>query len=253
MTLRHLLIDGDILVYQKLLQSIMEETLVDDEGEYYTRKVVSHKVVIDGIKEQIQCWLTALEASTYTFAMSCPKNNYRKQLYPEYKLNRIHMKKPLGLDYIKRSVAVAMAAKILPSLEGDDVLGILATHPTWKKNYQKITLSLDKDMKTIPGYYSKDGLEIVHISKEEAKYFHYLQTIAGDSTDNYPGCKGIGAVKAEKILEKKGCSWDTVVNTYKENGFTEEDALLQARLAYILQYPHYNIKEKKVVLWTPEM
>ena len=78
----------------------------------------------------------------------------------------------------------------------------------------------------------------------------YTQVLTGDSTDNYPGCPGIGPKKAADILNKE-LSWTSVVNAYLKAGLTEEDALLQARMARILQASDWNSKQQEPILWTP--
>jgi hypothetical protein len=50
--------------------------------------------------------------------------------------------------------------------------------------------------------------------------------------------------------DKKGYTWDTVVEAYEKAGLTEDDALVTARLARILRAEDYdgvNIK-----LWEPK-
>jgi len=68
------------------------------------------------------------------------------------------------------------------------------------------------------------------------------------------GCKGVGDKTARKILGEVGGKsleemWDLVKSTYKKQGFTEEDALLNARMARILRAEDYDFKNKKVKLW----
>ena len=53
------------------------------------------------------------------------------------------------------------------------------------------------------------------------------------------------------ILEKEGYNWNTVVDAYTKAGQTEEEALLNARLAYILQNKDYDITKKEIKLWLP--
>ena len=68
----------------------------------------------------------------------------------------------------------------------------------------------------------------------------------GDRADNYAGCPGVGDVTARKLLEKD-CSWDTVVSAFEKVGLSEEDALVQARVARILRNTDY--KGTQVILW----
>jgi DNA polymerase-1 len=145
-----------------------------------------------------------------------------------------------------------------PSLEGDDVLGILATHPALVKG-DRIVVSIDKDMNTIPGLHlnyghargSEDWEQHIRVVTEEmADRYHLYQTLTGDSTDGYPGCPGIGPVKAERILAESP-TWSAVVKAYKDAGLGQAVALQNARVARICRHTDYDFKKKEVVLWHP--
>ena len=71
----------------------------------------------------------------------------------------------------------------------------------------------------------------------------------GDATDGYQGLKGVGPKTAVKLLDKHGWDWGAVVKIYESKGMTEADALLTARLAYILRKD--NFKDGKIILWKP--
>ena len=90
----------------------------------------------------------------------------------------------------------------------------------------------------------------MEISLEQADRTHLTQALTGDITDGYSGCPGIGPKTAIKVL-KEG-DWIEVVAAYEKVGLTEEDALIQARVARILRHGEYNKKTKEVKLWTPE-
>ena len=45
---------------------------------------------------------------------------------------------------------------------------------------------------------------------------------------------------------------DKVVETFKEKGLTEDDALINARLARILTVDDYDFTTKKPIPWTPK-
>ena len=56
-----------------------------------------------------------------------------------------------------------------------------------------------------------------------------------------------------KLLDKNGATWRTVVDAYESKGQNEEEALLNARLSYILRsLSEYNEKEGEVRLWMPK-
>lgn len=80
-----------------------------------------------------------------------------------------------------------------------------------------------------------------------------MQTLAGDQTDNYPGCPGVGMKTADKLLDGliQKDMWSCVVERFNKAGLEEEEALLQARLAHILQVGEYDFDTNSVVMWTP--
>jgi DNA polymerase-1 len=45
--------------------------------------------------------------------------------------------------------------------------------------------------------------------------------------------------------------WDIILMAYGSKGLTEDDAILQARMAHILRATSYNFKTKKIRLWQP--
>ena len=45
--------------------------------------------------------------------------------------------------------------------------------------------------------------------------------------------------------------WDIILKTYTKAGYTEQDAITQARISYILQWEDYDFKSKKIRAWKP--
>ena len=133
-----------------------------------------------------------------------------------------------------------------PSLEADDLLGLMST--------DNIMVSIDKDLQTVEGkHYNPDKGELYEVTADEAHYNHMFQTLCGDSTDGYKGCPSVGAKTAEKILDvPTGDMWSEVLATYEKKGLTYEDALIQARIARILRGDEYNLDTGEMNLWTPE-
>ena len=111
-------------------------------------------------------------------------------------------------------------------------------------------------MKTLTAkYYDSGSDERKRITEKEANYNHMLQTLTGDTTDNYKGLQGVGKVGAEKIINKDMSykeMWQAVIEAYKARGFTEQDALVQARVSRILRHYDYDYQRKKPLYWTIE-
>ncbi len=95
------------------------------------------------------------------------------------------------------------------------------------------------------------------VEPNDAHYFFWTQTLTGDTCDGFPGCPGIGPKKAHKIIldmlldVDSRTEWSFIVEAYQKKGLTEADALVQARVARILQHTDYDFVNKKVILWNP--
>ena len=185
------------------------------------------------------------EASGCNKVITCLSgdNLYRKDVAPYYKANRKGTRKPMLLNFAKKYLADNYNGKVEDKLEADDLLGILGS-----ADNTTVIWSADKDLLTIPAYHLIDG-KVVEIDKEEADYHFYVQSLTGDSTDNYKGCPSVGAKTADKLLQENGTTWETVVDAYAKQGLSEEVAIENARLARILRDGEYNFKTQKVKLW----
>jgi DNA polymerase-1 len=173
--------------------------------------------------------------------------NFRKEIYQEYKGHR-NRKKPCGYKRAINWLKDLYEVKVFPTLEADDALGIWQTKDPSEDH---IIVSPDKDMRQIPGRLYDLNTHVVTITPEEGNRWHLIQTLSGDQTDGYGGCPGIGIKKAEALFDKHGESWATVVQAFEKAGLTEEDALLNARLARILQSTDYDHSAGTVRLWNP--
>lgn len=245
---RTLLIDGDIVAYQ--FAAAAEETMEMEGG------VIALHADPAVAKENADAWIASclrkLEG-THAVVVLTDSTNWRKKVLRTYKDNRSGTRKPLILSHVRQHLIDNHGAKIKPGLEGDDVMGILSTHPTLIKG-EKIIVSADKDMRTIPGLFCRYGIgegnAIETITEEMADHFHMIQTLTGDPTDGYKGCPGIGIKKATTILSS-GPAWPAVVEAYEKAKLTEEDALVQARVARILRHTDFNFHTGEPILWSP--
>ena len=247
---RTILIDADVLYYQFAFRNQVDIDW-DGDGELSTLSW-EDKALVD-THEFIEDLKALLKADKVCLAESS-RDNYRKYLWPDYKAHRKDSRKPEAFRAIKDWVTWGDHGYLVvsyPWLEGDDILGIWAT--TAPKGEESIIVSIDKDMETVPGklyLWNKPDLGVREISEEQAYWNHMYQTLVGDSADGYKGCPGIGPVKATRILnETELALWDAVVDTYESKGLTEEDALLQARLAFILRHGYF--RPDGIRLWHP--
>ena len=234
-----LLIDCDYIVYKCCAAT---ETEIDF-GEDLIVVTSNFSEAYKNVKREIQKVQDEFMCNDVILFFTSP-NNFRKKILPEYKGHR-QRKKPCGFKRVINNLKLEYKVVIKDGLEADDALGIYAT-----KYPGNVLVSPDKDMKQIPGelYDFKDRSTV---TPEEGAKWHLIQTMAGDNTDGYAGVPGIGVKKAEKIFEEKGYTWKAVVETFEEKDMTEEDALINARLARILTADDYNFDTKEPILWTP--
>lgn len=257
---RTVIIDGDVVVY-KVAEAVADsyEIAASEDDDFIYRNIgwANKESAIDTLEKMIDKICKDCKADNVCIALSDMKSNFRKVINPNYKGNRKTIK-PILYEFL-RNYMNETGYKVYerPNLEADDVIGILATSEKIIKG-DKVIWSLDKDFKTIPCKFhrakigSKD--ESIIISKEEADWWFMYQTLIGDKVDGYDGCKGIGDKTARKILGEIGenpiyVMWQSVIDAYKSKGYTEEDALRNARMARILRAEDYDFKKKEVKLW----
>lgn len=243
----YLLFDADMFVFRACAA---EETEINWYGDLWTlhSEVSECKAKIDEMISAItDIVLNHLKYEGNYEIVMCfsDKQNFRKKLLSTYKLNRADRRKPLAYSAMVDWVKKHYTAKSYKGLEADDVIGIMAT----ASKGNAVVISGDKDMKSIPAiFYDFIHNEFYDITEEQANYWHLYQTLVGDVADNYKGCPKIGNVGATKLLSNSA-TWETVVGAFEKAGLTSDDALLQARLAYILRTE--NFKEGKILLWIP--
>jgi len=244
-----LLVDGDIVAYRTAMS--FEHAIEWDEGFWTLHSDVQECTA--EIDNYLNWLLDEVEEATDVIVALTDKENFRKELCTDYKANRANKRKPLALNGIRKHLIEEFDAIVWPKLEADDVIGILATQKKMIDNC--IIVSPDKDLLQIPGYHFIDG-SLIHRCMDECNKWHMMQTLTGDTTDNYKGCPGIGPVKAERLLTPSdgGSSngvwmWRKVVGAFEKAGLTEEEALLNANLSHILR--HENYKDMRVNLWQP--
>jgi len=173
--------------------------------------------------------------------------NFRKKIYPDYKGHRMK-RKPLGYKRLVNYCRENHNFKLIEGLEADDTIGIEATrHP----DPSNIIVSPDKDMRQIPSVLWNMTDDVVEITEQEGDRWHLIQSLSGDPTDGYSGCPGIGVKRATELLNKNENQWEAVCKAYRDRGLSDDDALLNARLAKILRNENYDHDRNQPILWNP--
>lgn len=194
--------------------------------------------------------------------LSDPVLNWRHDILPSYKEQRAEFERPLTWADLRSHIQRHYRTYLEDRLEGDDILGLLMTSKR-KLPGAKICVSIDKDMKTVPGrHYNPDKGKLFTVTPEAALRYHLTQTLTGDRVDNYKGCPGIGGVRAEgllKLAEEEGgahwypLAWQRIVEAFECKGLGVGEALQQARVARILQDQDYDWQSKEISYWQPPL
>jgi DNA polymerase-1 len=259
-----LLIDADVIAYE--FANVAQDVIDWGDGEEPAVSMLPIEDVTPGIKQRIEHLQDRCNGDDVILCLtpSPDVNNFRKKLLPTYKANRGI--KPLLLPAVREWMQANYRTYLRDGLEGDDCMGILSTHPTLIPG-TKIIVSIDKDMKSIPGLlFNPKHDTLLRVSQTDADHWHMYQTLVGDSTDNYKGCPDIGTCEGRRRfssgLPARGMKYarrvlsaargSAIVDAFVAKGLTEEDALVQARVARILRHTDYDFKRKEPILWQPE-
>ena len=175
----HCLIDGDLVAYRcaasvgdgaediahARCDTLVRELLHATNSDYYT------------------CYLTG-------------RNNFRKEINPDYKANRKDTVPPQWLQSCRQFLVQEWNAIVSDGCEADDLLGINQTDDS-------IIASLDKDLLMIPGnHYNWLHGEFSTTQIEDGIKHFYTQMLNGDKSDNIYGFDGVARAKVPKFILK---------------------------------------------------
>lgn len=211
-------------------------------------------------------------------------HNFRKSLFEDYKANRADIEPHPAFDALKAEVMERIDTIWEDGIEADDLIGIRCTEDP----KHTLAVSADKDFATVPCNFmvptshGRKKPDWHSFSEAEADRNWMVQTMTGDTVDNYDGIPGVGPVKANEIVdhphlielapterfkrgprkgqakpevwvEGKPCSlWESMVSYARRYGKDEAYMITQARLARILRAGEYDFETKEVKLWTPK-
>jgi 5'-3' exonuclease len=246
------LVDAEIVTYQVCTECMTEQRVGDDEYTWH----VDMAMVRPNLQQRIENAAREIGAGEIVLAVGS-KSNWRKRICETYKANRAGKKKPLGywaaIEFLREHYRVDQ----LEWLEADDVLGILTTGEFAGRG---VIVSNDKDMLTVPGrHYNPCEPEprVREVSLQEADIEHAVLALAGDASDGYKGCKGVGEKGARMaLLDADGypespAIWETALRLFEEASHDEAYAIQQFRLARVLRSGEYDKKTGELKLWTP--
>lgn len=270
--------DGDLFAYQF---AAGEESPYEFDGTFILSADADNGKA--NLESSIYGWADTLDADRIVVALS-DTENFRKKVLPSYKSNRDGIRRPMILGALKEHLEATFETFTRPTLEADDVLGILATNPKVIPG-EKIIVTEDKDLRSVPGLHwnpkkeGEAGKGPTAISVKEADLNFYAQVLSGDAVDGYSGCPKVGVIGAARLVRdpvlqvyaereilrgpNKGTKrgywtevptddvWAAIVSHYEKAGLTEDDAITAARVARILRTEDYDYKKKEPILWSP--
>lgn len=272
---RTLLIDADIIAYQSTAVSEQKYDWGDTGGEV---KVSDFKAACKKASDEIDHLAEKLKATSVIVCLSDDVQNFREEVWPGYKQNRVSVERPQHLYDLKEWLGEEFETRLFPRMEADDVMGILSTEP---HEGERIIVSADKDMQTVPGllFNPQKDKKVRTIDPEFAERFMLWQALTGDQTDGYKGCPDVGPKAADMILDHRivrvsyqhqlksgprkgeferrrtsvqfGTRWQAIVEAFLEAGLGLKDAIQQVNLARILK--HSDVDGNRIIPWVPSM
>tara|TARA_R110000823_G_scaffold102047_4_gene218875 strand:- start:968 stop:1684 length:717 start_codon:yes stop_codon:yes gene_type:complete len=223
------LIDGDIIAYRIgfASQTKDKETgLVTADPKSYA--IHSLQLYVNSLIDDIGC-------TSYKIFLS-PSKNYRNKVRDDYKGNRKDTPKPIHLKAIRTYLVAAYKAQVVKGIEADDALGLMQ-----EKDGSTCIATVDKDLLMVEGkHYHLVKKTHTTVTHEDGERFFFQQMLTGDTADNILGIKGIGPVKASKLLEgTKRRDWGSMIlDAYIEHFGYEEGRMRcvqNSQLLWILQ------------------
>ena len=195
------------------------------------------------------------------FALDAKGNTFRNELYDNYKAQRPDVPEdllkqlPIAISWIEQ---MGFKTAIRTGFEADDIVASIA-HDAKQKGLEVRIVSHDKDLYQLiedDTIYLFDPTKRVVINEAKCleKYgvhpsqFTDYQSLLGDSADNIPGVKGIGAKTAEALIQQFGTleniyanleniekkRWKTLLEESREMAFLSKQLVTLSRDCHVI-------------------
>lgn len=213
--------------------------------------------VLHSTKLKVTRVLNAFPEYGHQLHLTSSEDCFRREMYPDYKANRVQ-DKPLLYHVIRNYLTEVWGAVVHSRIEADDAVAVAIT-----EDPESVIVSDDKDLLTVPGKHIRPKLleeGLFEVGEMEAAYNFYTQLLTGDVTDNVPGVKelppaikekygigkrkGVGPVTASKILE--GAENEIEMFTRVRECYEDDSRLLlMGRLLHMVR----ELKDGEPVMW----
>lgn len=161
---------------------------------------VEEKIALSRLEQTMTELCMDLDCEDYKGFLT-GKGNFRDSIAVTvpYKGQRVS-EKPIHLKALRCHLVTSWGFTVVQGIEADDAVGIAAYALT---EDESIMVHIDKDLNQFRGWhYNYRKKEKYYVSEFEGLHSFYTQILTGDRIDNIVGLKGIGPVKAKRILEE---------------------------------------------------
>jgi len=218
------LVDGSSFVFRAYFQSIRQ----DQKYNYRTDRLPTGAVRLFATKllQFIKDGAAGIKPTHLAIILDKSENSFRKAIYPEYKAHRTDPPEDLIPQFplMRETVrAFGMIPVEQDRYEADDLIATYARQAR-ERGADVLIVSADKDLMQLVG----PGVAMYDPASGDAKSSSYreerrigpeevfayfgggpdkvidIQALAGDSTDNVPGARGIGLKTAAQLIAEYG-------------------------------------------------
>ncbi len=254
---RVFLVDGSSFVFRAYFQSIRQDAKYNYRSDRLPTGAV--RLFCSKILQFVREGALGVRPTHLAIIFDKSENSFRKEIYPEYKANRSEPPEDLVPQFpLMRAAVRAFGLTPIEQdvYEADDLIATY-TAQARAKGAEVLIISADKDLMQLIGdgvsmYDPASGAAGAKGAREErfitqAEVVNYfgvtpdkvvdVQALAGDSTDNVPGAKGIGLKTAAQLINEFG-DLDTLLSQAqhikqpkRREALTEPDAVARIRLS----------------------
>jgi DNA polymerase-1 len=221
---RVFLVDGSSFVFRAYFQSIRQDAKYNYRSDRLPTGAV--RLFCAKILQFLRDGAAGEQPTHLAIIFDKSENSFRKEIYPEYKAHRPDPPEDLVPQFpLMREAVRAFGLKPIEQdrYEADDLIATYARLAR-EKSARVLIVSADKDLMQLIGegvsmYDPASGVAGKFGAREERfigenEVFEYfgvapdkvvdVQALAGDSTDNVPGAKGIGVKTAAQLISEYG-------------------------------------------------
>ncbi|RNJ49774.1 DNA polymerase I [Methylocystis hirsuta] len=251
------LVDGSSFVFRAYFQSIRQDAKYNYRSDRLPTGAV--RLFCTKLLQFVREGAAGVKPTHLAIIFDKSEHSFRKDLYPDYKAHRTEPPDDLIPQFpLMRAVVRAFGLTPIEQdvYEADDLIATYATQAQ-AKGADVLIVSADKDLMQLVGpgvrmYDPASGTAGTKGAREErligeAEVIDYfgvppdkvvdVQALAGDSTDNVPGAKGIGVKTAAQLineygdLEKLLAQASGIKQPKRREALTEPDAVARILLS----------------------